>query len=241
MDDKNSIGLILVVDDEQYITDLLKLNLEAERYSVTIITNAAQALTLNLTNYQLMLVDAAEQSYNGMDLLRDVKQNPVTAHVPVIILSHSDSQDDIVEAFDAGADDYVMKPFSLRELLARIRSVLRRHVIRNAQPRRATTLTCGSLEVDLINKQARADGALIPLTKTEYAILALLMQNKNVFFNRARIFDEIWRDPDRPGNDRIVDTNISRLRKKLGVGGECLVNRTGQGYAFIDNSSISDE
>lgn len=235
MDSDNAIGLILVVDDEQYITDLLKVNLEAERYSVTVVNTAAKVLTMNLTPYHLALVDAGDQNYSGMDLLRDLKQNPVTAHLPVIMLSHSDSQDDIIDAFDSGADDYVMKPFSLRELLARIRSVLRRHVIQNGRSRQsATTVTCGSLEVDLINRQVREGGKLIALTKTEYAILALLMRNKGMFFNRARIFVEIWRDPDRPANDRIVDTNISRLRKKLGAGGDCLVNRTGQGYAILE-------
>lgn len=237
MEPTNVIGLILVVDDEKYISELLKYNLESERYSVTVSEDAHHVLDMNLAPFRLALVDAMGQTYNGMDLLHDLKDNPQTAHLPVIILSHSDSQDDIVAAFDNGADDYVLKPFSLRELMARIRSVLRRHTAPTADSQRATRLHFGTLEVDMINRQVRDDGMLVPLTRTEYAILVLLLKNKNTFFTRARIFDEIWRDPERPANDRIVDTNISRLRKKLGASGAGLVNRTGQGYAFIDDQT----
>lgn len=101
-------------------------------------------------------------------------------------------------------------------------------------PQAATKLVYRTLEVDLVARQVRDEGMLLPLTKTEYAILMLLLKNKNRFFNRAQIYDEIWRDQDRPANDRIVDTNISRLRKKLGAVAEGLVNQTGQGYAIID-------
>lgn len=229
----SAIGLIIVVDDEKYITDLLKYNLETERYGVTIVEKALDVKEMDLTPYHLAIVDAMDQPYSGYDLLRDMKNNPESSHIPVIILSHSDSQDDIIDAFDCGADDYVLKPFSLRELMARIRSVLRRHQV-SGPVRPATKLTYRSLEVDLVNRQVRDDGMLLPLTKTEYAILVLLLKNKNKFFNRAQIFDEVWRDTERPANDRIVDTNISRLRKKLGAIADGLVNRTGEGYAFID-------
>ena len=233
----NAIGLILVVDDEKYISDLLKYNLEAERYAVTVVSDASKVMAMDLDGCNLIIVDAMAQRYNGYHLLHDIKENPRTNHLPVIMLSHSDSQDDIINAFDGGADDYVLKPFSLRELMARIRSVLRRHMRPASTPQAATRLIMGTLDVDLLSRQVRDDGMLLPLTKTEYAILVLLLKNKNVFFNRARIFDEIWRDADRPASDRIVDTNISRLRKKLGESGAMLVNRTGQGYAFIDDDA----
>lgn len=229
-----SIGLILIVDDESYISELLQYNLESDRYSVTIVEKADEALKMDLSQYRLAIIDAMKQDYSGYDLLCDLKDNPVTQHLPVIILSHSDRQNDIVDAFDAGADDYVLKPFSLRELMARIRSVLRRHQIQAQRTQRATVLTYGTLEVDLLTRQVRDQGMLLPLTKTEYAILVLLLKNKNNFFNRAQIFNEVWRDNEHPANDRIVDTNISRLRKKLGEVGAGLVNKTGQGYAFID-------
>ena len=117
--------MILVVDEERYITDLLKYNLEAERYGVQVVTKASEVQKLDMSPYQLVIVDAMTQSYTGFDLLHDLKNNPATSYIPVLILSHSDSQDDIVRAFDEGADDYVFKPFSLRVLMARVRSVLR--------------------------------------------------------------------------------------------------------------------
>lgn len=234
MTGEQAIGTILVVDDEKYITDLLKYNLEAERYTVTIVTLAARVTDMDLLPYQLIIADAMGQAFSGMDMLRAVKSNPETAHIPVIILSHSDSQDNIIAAFDNGADDYVLKPFSLRELMARIRSVLRRRQTMGGS-RAATRLEYRGLTVDLVKRQAYGeDGSLLSLTKTEFAILSLLLKNRNTFFNRAQIFDRVWRGTDRPANDRIVDTNISRMRKKLGRAAEGLLNRTGQGYAFID-------
>lgn len=229
-----AIGHILVVDDEKYISDLLKYNLEAERYGVTVVTRAADVPSIDLVPFHLIIADAMGQSFSGMDMLRAIKDNPATSYIPVVILSHSDSQDDIIDALDNGADDYILKPFSLRELMARIRSVLRRRQAMTA-PRAATRLQFRGLSVDLVRRQAfSSDGSPLNLTKTEFAILSFLLKNRNTFFNRAQIYDQVWRDQERPANDRIVDTNISRLRKKLGDVAEGLVNRTGQGYALID-------
>lgn len=232
----NSIGHILLVDDEAYITEMLKLNLEAEHFCIDVEDAAARVAALDLNEYHLIIADAMNQPYNGMDLLRDIKANPLTAHIPVIILSHSDGEESVIQAFDAGADDYVLKPFSLRELIARVRSVLRRHPVQPyANPARATLLSIGTLEADLINRQIRNNGELLPLTRTEYQLLVFLLRNKNQFFNRRQIFDQVWRDNTANNvNERIVDTNISRLRKKLGTAADNLVNRTGQGYGFID-------
>lgn len=224
-----AIGHILVVDDEKYISDLLKYNLEAERYGVTVVTRAADVPSIDLAPFHLIIADAMGQSFSGMDMLRAIKDNPATSYIPVVILSHSDSQDDIIDALDNGADDYILKPFSLRELMARIRSVLRRRQAMTA-PRAATRLQFRGLSVDLVRRQAfSSDGSPLNLTKTEFAILSFLLKNRNTFFNRAQVYDQVWRDQERPANDRIVDTNISRLRKKLGDVAEGLVNRTGQG------------
>jgi DNA-binding response OmpR family regulator len=229
-----TIGIILLVDDESYITNLLKFNLEAEKFSVKVVERAIDVASMDLDQVHLVIFDAMDQKYSGLDLLHDLKTNPATVHIPVICLSHDDSEDCILRAFAAGVDDYVLKPFSLRELVARIRSVLRRYTPQNIRALNATTLQFRDLEVNLLTRQARIGGELLHLTKTEYAILVLLLKNRNRFYNRAHIFDEVWRDAPTGGNDRIVDTNISRLRKKLGEVGQGLVNKTGQGYAFID-------
>lgn len=229
-----TLGNILVVDDEEYITELLKCNLEAERYAVTVVEQAVRAHDLDLPAFQLVIVDAMNQAYNGLALLRDLKGHPQTAHMPVIFLCSADEC--MIDAFDCGADDYVLKPFSLRELMARIRAVLRRTTgVLSARSSSTALRLRGGLEVDLLGRQVRDGDAMLPLTKTEYAILALLAQNKNRFFNRAQIYSHVWPDPGMPStNDRIVDTNISRLRKKLGDHAGCIVNKTGQGYAIVD-------
>ena len=233
--DTDSIGLILLVDDEENIAELLKYNLEAERYSIKIVTKAAAVAGIDLFDCRLVIADAMSQAYTGMDLLRDLKANPVTAHIPFIILSSNDSEETIVDALDAGADDYLLKPFSLRELVARIRAVFRRHPVQARPMATATTLRLGTLRVDQLTRTVTdASGRPLPLTPTEYLILAFLLKNKNRFFRRIQIYDEVWHNADAPVNDRVVDTNISRLRKKLGDAALCLVNRTGQGYAIID-------
>lgn len=230
---RTTLGTILLVDSEEHITSLLRINLESESFDVEVEASALHASTRDLTSIRLMLIDAMEQAFTGRDLLRQVKANPLTAHIPVIILTHSDSEDDIIDAFSEGAEDYILKPFSLRELVARVKSVLRRHpqVVRAAT--NGAILTHDTLEVDLLNRTVRDDGILLPLTKTEFAILALLMKNKGTFFNRRQIFDQVWASAEHTDNDRIVDTNISRLRKKLGRASASLVNRSGMGYAII--------
>lgn len=224
------IGTILLVDDEQHVADLLLYNLNAENYDVQIVSRAAEARLLNITDFDLVIADAMRQPYTGFDLLRDLKANPLTRHVPVVILTQSDSADDIVTALDLGADDYVLKPFSLRELVARIRSVLRRRRA-TMQVKTDAAINIGPVRIDLVNRQVSVSGGAVSLTKTEYAILALLMRNKGSFYNRAQIYDEVWRDSTSPASERIVDTNISRLRKKLGDGGRIIVNETGRGYS----------
>lgn len=224
---------MLLVDDEVHITDLLTFNLESEHYVVSVEVKASAVGAADLSDVSLILADAMSQPYTGVDMLRDLKSNPATAHIPVIIVSHSDSEDDILKAFDAGADDYVFKPFSLRELIARMRNVLRRNARRHASATASSLkLTFGELEIDLLARQVRVADEPVSLTPTEYAILALLAKNPDHFYSRREVFDEVWREIDRTDNERIVDTNISRLRKKLGRAGGRVVNKSGYGYAI---------
>lgn len=228
----SGLGSILLVDDEDHITTLLKYNLENESYSVTVERDAMTASKSDLTGYRLMLIDAMNQVFSGRHLLKHVKSNPLTAHIPVIIVTNSDSEDDIIAAFNDGADDYIIKPFSLRELIARVKSVLRRNPVVNVSGTTGSSLRVGSLEIDLKTRMVRKDGEELALTKTEFAILALLAKNRGTYFNRRRIYDEVWASGDYHDNDRIVDTNISRLRKKLGDAGKVIMNKSGMGYVI---------
>jgi DNA-binding response OmpR family regulator len=168
------------------------------------------------------------QPYSGMDLIFDLKDNPSTEHIGVILYSSFKSERMVIDALDAGADDYIVKPFSLRELVARVKSVMRRQKAPSAAPGR--TINFDNMEVDLATQTVRLEGTPVSLSKTEFAILSILLKNVNSYVSRIEIHKKVWNDENAGANERIVDTNISRLRKKLGYIGERIVNRSGHGY-----------
>ncbi|MCC8119830.1 MAG: response regulator transcription factor [Bacteroidales bacterium] len=232
------LGMVLLVDDDTNISDLLKFNLSSEGFAVRVVAKAADVDVRALADVRLVICDAMNQDFTGFDLLEKIKSDPYTEPIPVIICTGSDAEDALLEAFDLGADDFITKPFSLRELIARIKAVLRRHPLRAAvddRHRQQTTLSVPSLnlQIDTVSQRVIEDGMVLPLTKTEYSILLFLLKNQNSFFSRSEICQEVWKE-EAGTNERIVDTNISRLRKKLGESGKYLINRYGLGYAFVD-------
>lgn len=236
----SSLGKILLIDDDVVIADLLKVNLSSEGFTLEVYPVAADVTPQQCADARMVIVDAMSQPYTGIDFTRDLKDSPEGADVPVIVCSAGFGEDDIVDAFDAGADDYITKPFSLRELIARAKAVLRRHPMKT--PKQTAAPASDDLIIEVPNLKLRIDtaaqhvvedGIIVPLTKTEYAILIHLLRNQNSFFTRKEICAEVWRDEPN-SNDRIVDTNISRLRKKLGETGKYIINRYGMGYAFVD-------
>ncbi len=235
MSESCNLGKILIVDDDQNIADLLHYNLTSEGFSVKIVPQAKDVDFSEAAMCRLAIIDAMGQAYTGIDLSSDLKSNPSTAHLPIIIYTERDGEDTIIEAFDNGAEDVVMKPFSLRELIARIKAILRRHPMVAVQKPVNNNITFPELNlvIDRANQKVTVGGTVIPLTKTEYAILIFLINNRNSFFTRIDICNEVWRE-EASSNIRIVDTNISRLRKKLGESGKYIINRYGMGYAFVD-------
>lgn len=223
-----SMGHILIVDDDSNITELLGVNLRSEGYSVDIIECAEQLDRSSLGETRLVIVDAMQQPYSGMDLIFDLKDDPQTEHVGIILYSSFKSERMVIDALDAGADDYIVKPFSLRELIARVKSVLRRHTARPAKG--GNIVTFQNLTVDLTTQSVKLDGQPVTLSKIEYSILTLLLKNVDNYVPRIEIHRRVWSDDTAGANERIVDTNISRLRKKLGELGNHIVNRSGHGY-----------
>ena len=223
------LGKIIIVDDDENISSLLSINLSSEGYDIVVYPNANDAATSDFSGVRLVLADAMDKEYTGISLLKDLKSNPLTVHIGFIICSTSDSERLIIEALDAGADDYIVKPFSLRELVARSKAVIRRHA-RNAEPAQGTTIEFHSLKLDLMTRRVTDGDKVLTLTKTEYAILELLLKQVNNYVTRAEIYKNVWKDDIEKSNDRIVDTNISRLRRKLGDLGGNLINRSGLGY-----------
>lgn len=228
-----SLGNILIVDDDKAITDLLCVNFRTEGYAVKVVENTADVEPDTLRDLHLMIVDASRQEPSGLELIDTVRSTPAGARVGIIYCSSLASERYLIDALDAGADDVVRKPFSLREMLARVRAVLRRRCRAANSLADANVIQFKRMKVDLTLRAVSVDGDAVSLTNTEYAILELLLRNANTYTSRIEIFRHVW--PDGTGaNERIVDTNISRLRRKLGTVGSCIVNRSGLGYMIAE-------
>lgn len=221
---------ILVVDDEQDLLEILKFNLETEGYEVETAASAEEALTLDIGSFNLMLLDVMMGGMSGFAMARQLKDNPATAQVPIIFLTARDTENDTVTGFNLGADDYISKPFSLREVMVRVRAVLRRTAKENGEEE-AKTLSYQGIVMNLDRKTVSVDGEDIPFTKTEFELLHLLLDERGRVFSRQELIERIW-PKDVLVLDRTVDVNITRLRKKIGRFAKCIVTRLGFGYYF---------
>lgn len=163
-------------------------------------------------------------------MARQLKDNPATAQVPIIFLTARDTENDTVTGFNLGADDYISKPFSLREVMVRVRAVLRRTAKENGEEE-AKTLSYQGIVMNLDRKTVSVDGEDIPFTKTEFELLHLLLDERGRVFSRQELIERIW-PKDVLVLDRTVDVNITRLRKKIGRFAKCIVTRLGFGYYF---------
>lgn len=229
-------GNILVIDADSNIRELLEVNLSSDGFSVATCVSPEQALPIDPEVVKLIIIDAMDDpDFNGIDFIAQTKDDPETEHIGIFLCTASSrSQSIIIDALDAGADDVIAKPFSLRELLARVKSYMRRHH-KAVSPREASSLSINvkDINIDLRTHTITKSGMPLALSKTESQILELLARNINLYVSRAEILSTIWQG-DTGANDRVVDTNISRLRKKMGDAGVALVNRSGIGYMLSD-------
>ena len=219
---------ILVVDDEDSLCEILQFNLEAEGYEADTANSAEQALTMNPERYSLILLDVMMGEMSGFSMARQLKANPKTAQIPIIFCTAKDTEDDTIAGFNLGADDYVTKPFSVREVLARVRSVLRRTY---GTPENIESASYEGLFMDLTSKRCTLDGEELKLTKKEFEILFLLLSHKGTIFSREEILSRVWSD-EVIVLDRTIDVNITRLRHKISPYSEHIVTRQGYGYGF---------
>ena len=227
MEHKNRI---LVVDDEQDLLEILKFNLETEGYEVSTACSAEEALTLNVGEFDLLLLDVMMGGMSGFAMAKKLKSDPVTEHIPIVFLTARDTENDTVTGFNLGADDYISKPFSIREVLVRVRAVLRR-TASPAEQQAPQVIYYQGIEMNLGKKTVSIDGEEIPFTKTEFELLHLLLEERGRVFSRQELIDRIW-PKDVLVLDRTVDVNITRLRKKIGRFSKCIVTRLGFGYYF---------
>ena len=221
---------ILVVDDEEDLCEILKFNLENDGYEVDTANSAEEALKMNISSYHLLLLDVMMGEISGFKMANLLKKDKKTAQVPIIFITAKDTENDTVTGFNLGADDYISKPFSLREVIARVKAVLRRTATSDTE-KAPEQLCYQSLVIDITKKKVSIDGEEVPLTKKEFEILFLLLQNKGRVFSREDILSRIWSD-EVYVLDRTIDVNITRLRKKIGTYGKRIVTRLGYGYCF---------
>lgn len=222
---------ILVVDDEEDLCEILKFNLENEGYLVDTANSAEEALRLRLTDYSLLLLDVMMGEISGFRMASMLKKEKATAHIPIIFITAKDTENDTVTGFNLGADDYISKPFSLREVIARVKAVLRRTNSDDERPAGPTAINYRNLTMDLEKKKVSISGEEVPLTKKEFEILHLFLENQGRVFSREEILSRVWSD-EVYVLDRTIDVNITRLRKKIGEYGKCIVTRLGYGYCF---------
>jgi DNA-binding response OmpR family regulator len=233
-----SLGNIVIIDDQPNITALLEINLGCEGYNVKTTDRATDFKTFDLADIDLVIVDAMHQEYTGLQLIKDIRNEAGANHIGIIAYSSLDNEQAPIEALDAGADDYVLKPFSLREMVARVKAVIRRCSHKTNIVSTDNTLQFKTLSINQRNHSVTLDGEPLTLTKTEYSILAMLMRNINSLISRIEIHRSIWPQELTGANERKVDTNISRLRKKLGPLAYNLVNRSGHGYMIADDEHV---
>lgn len=224
---------ILVVDDEETLCEALRFNLEAEGYDVTVAYSAEEALALDLATYDIFLLDIMMGEISGTQLARIIKSNPATANTPIIFCTAKDSEEDMISGLDLGADDYIMKPYSLKAVSARVRTVLRR--THNTKNPHAASDKIEYLGLSVIPdmKQCTVDGQDVKLPKKEFEILLKLLSNRGHIFSREELLKEIWPD-EVVVLDRVVDVNITRIRQKIGRYGKHIVTRSGYGYGFME-------
>lgn len=221
---------ILVVDDERSLCDILLYNLSMAGYEAVAAFSAEEALEKEPAGFDLILLDVMLPGLSGYELAKKLKTDTVTSGIPIVFLSAMGAEDDKLHGFDLGADDYIPKPFSVREVLARIKAVLGRTSQAHSV---VQELSYEGLKLNMVNKSVTVDGQEIQLTKTEYEVLKLFLEHRGQVFSRQEILDRVW-PQGVVVSDRTVDVNITRMRKKIGRYSSCIVPRQGFGYLFVE-------
>lgn len=232
---------ILVIDDEESLCEILKYNLEKEGYEVDTANGAEEALGKDLAAYSLFIVDIMMGRLSGFDFAKRVKNMEVIEDTPIIFCSALNGEDDTVMGLNIGADDYITKPFSIPEVLARVRSVLRRsnasHQLdfNRSKSIYEPDITFKTLRINRNEKVCYLNGEPVSLTRTEFDILLFFLTHRNRIYSRTELIQQIW-SSDVVVTNRTIDTNITRLRKKLGDYGQNIVTRLGFGYGFKETN-----
>lgn len=226
----------LIIEDDPDIAESVRYNLESEGFSVIVASTGEQGLGLALDTQNppvVIVLDLMLPGMNGMDLCRRLRRENQTRRTPIIMLTAKTSEADRIAGLDLGADDYIAKPFSVRELMARVRAVLRR-----VEDEAAERYEDGRLTIDFADVRASCDGANVKLTNKEFLLLSTLAKKRRRVVTRQQLLDQVW-GYSYYGDARTLDVHIRRLRQKLGACGDCIETLVGVGYRFIGCASQS--
>jgi len=219
---------ILVVDDDRDICEILSFNLKHEGYEVDTVNSAEDALKKLSSEHCLILLDVMMGGMSGYQMAEKLRKDG--NNINIIFLTAKDTENDMLTGFSVGADDYISKPFSLKEVSARVKAVLKRNA-ESTKDTEKSLLVIDDLQINFQSKEVKVEEEIIPLTKTEFEILALLAQNPTRVYSRQNIISQVWKDTIYI-TERTVDVHITRLRKKLGTKGSLISSRAGFGYKF---------
>lgn len=218
---------ILIVEDDKDICEILEFNLSNEGFEVECAHSAEEGLEILDSSHNLILLDVMMGEMSGYKMAEKLRKE--NNNIPIIFLTAKDTENDMLTGFSVGGDDYISKPFSIKEVIARVKAVAKR--IGTPKNRERGETVFGDLSISYDLKELTLKGEKIALTKTEFEILSLLAQNPNRVFSRNKIIDAIW-DESTYITDRTVDVHITRLRKKMGDYRDVITNRPGYGYRF---------
>lgn len=221
---------ILIVEDEEDIAEILEFNLESEGYNIDVVNSAEDAMSAKLDKYDLFLLDVMLGGMSGYKFAHKIRKKKGLS-TPIIFITAKKQEIDTLTGFTVGADDYISKPFSIREVVARIKAVLQRSNNNTNAAKASKNIKIKDLKINLDKKSVKVDGKKVDLTKKEFEILLLLIQNEGKIFSRNDILAKVW-DMDVIVADRTVDVNIARIRKKIGEYGVTVKSKSGYGYYF---------
>ncbi len=219
---------ILVVDDEEDLCEILQFNLESEGYAVDIANSAEQALKILSDDHRLILLDVMMEGMSGFKMAEKVRRD-LHLNTPIIFLTAKDTENDMLTGFSIGGDDYIAKPFSIKEVSARVKAILKRTGVTGTAS--SPEIVIGDLSINTSTKNVTLKGQPVLLTKKEFEILSIMAKSPNRIFSREDILGRVWED-DGYVLERTVDVHITRLRKKLGEFGKHIANRSGYGYCL---------
>jgi two-component system, OmpR family, alkaline phosphatase synthesis response regulator PhoP len=227
----NSAYKILIVDDEEDLCEILQFNLEGEGFRTEVAYSAEEALEKDPGSFHLILLDVMMGEMSGFKLAKMLRRE-MNISVPIIFITAKTGEDELLTGFSLGADDYITKPFSVKEVTVRVRAVLNRS--RQEERAKGTSLSSGELVLNLKKRRVKISKKEIELTRKEFEILAMLLRSEGSIFSRDEILERVW-DDQTIVSKRTIDVHVTRLRKKLGDYGKYIRNKQGYGYAFEKN------